>query len=1071
MAREEKTLTELEFQPTLDVDRANDLIWTVDVSDKSMSEYGTSKKVKVEAFIGDKGEEGKSSYSYIAYASDSSGSDFTMVFDENLDYIAIKTTTVPITSPQASDFTGLWKNYKGIQGLPGKDGTDGTDGTDGASSYTYIAYASDSSGTDFTMTFNSALDYIAIKTTTTPITSPQASDFVGLWKNYKGATGTAATVDAGTTTTLDPGESASVSNSGTPSAAVFDFGIPKGVDGVDGSSAYVYIAYASDSSGTGFTTTFNANLDYIAIKSTTTPIATPQASDFTGLWKNYKGAQGIQGIQGETGLTGAAGADGTDGVNAYVYIAYASDSSGTGFTTTFDTNLDYVAIKATTTEIVTPQASDFTGLWKNYKGATGAQGLQGEPGVDGTDGLDITWKGNYAAETAYVINDAVFYNGSSYICKLASTGNLPTDTTYWDLMAQQGAAGSGSGDVTGPSSATDNAIARFDLATGKLIQNSLVTVDDNGSVNIPAGQQYLVNGSPVEGYSDEQAQDAIGTILTDTTTVDFTYTDETPSITADVKDASVANAKLANMATKTYKGRTSATTGVPEDVPVATLKTDLALAKGDVGLGSVDNVQQMPKSYLDTDATLAANSDEKVPSQKAVKAYADSKGYAWKGAWASSTAYSENDTIEHNGSGYVCTSAHTSGASTEPGVGASWTDKWDLFVEGMPEPNITTATTTNLTGVITGNGSVLASKANPSGAFVGTTDTQTLTSKTLTSPVIDTGVSGTAILDEDDMASNSATKLATQQSIKAYADTKIAKATNVTSIDDAGIADGEVAIFDLTNKKIKTSDKTLPTGAIVGTTDTQTLTNKTLTAPALTSPTMSGTWDGWISAGETWTYASADDPTYTFTVAADVTTKYSVGMKIKLTQGTVKYFIITAISAYSGGNTTITVYGGTDYDLASSAISANAYSMMRTPVGFPMSPAKWSQTLTDTTLRTRGNPTQNTWYNLGSTSLSIPVGSWNVFWHLLAVSETAEKDCQVTLSTANNSESDANNTSGYRSMGGNNMGTSITNTTFLTLSSKTTYYLNARCVNTGNALIAYLNIRQPLTIRATCAYL
>ena len=116
----------------------------------------------------------------------------------------------------------------------------------------------------------------------------------------------------------------------------------------------------------------------------------------------------------------------------------------------------------------------------------------------------------------------------------------------------------------------------------------------------------------------------------------------------------------------------------------------------------------------------------------------------------------------------------------------------------------------------------------PTGNVVGTTDTQTLTSKTLTSPVINTGVSGTAILDEDNMASNSATKLATQQSIKAYADTKIAKATNVTSIDDAGIADGEVAIFDLTNKKIKTSDKTLPTGAIVGTTDTQTLTNKTI---------------------------------------------------------------------------------------------------------------------------------------------------------------------------------------------------------------------------------------------------
>lgn len=658
MAREEKTLTELEFQPTLDVDRANDYLWTVDTSDTSMSAYGTSKKVKVEAFIGDKGDKGD-----------------------------------------------------------------------------------------------------------------------------KGDTGSAATVDAGTTTTGNAGTNASVVNSGTTSAAVFDFTIPKGdkgdagtngTDGADGDSAYVYIAYASDASGADFTTTFSATLDYIAIKTTTTEITTPQASDFTGLWKNYKGVQGIQGLQGETG---ADGVDGTDGANAYVYIAYASDSSGTGFTTTFDTNLDYVAIKATTTEIVTPQASDFTGLWKNYKGATGTQGLQGVPGVDGADGLDINWLGVYAGGTPYVVNDAVFYNGSSYICKLASTGNLPTDTTYWDLMAQQGAAGSGSGDVTGPSSATDNAIARFDLATGKLIQNSLVTVDDNGSVNIPAGQQYLVNGSPVEGYSDEQAQDAVGTILTDTTTVDFTYTDETPSITADVKDASVANAKLANMATKTYKGRTSATTGVPEDVAVATLKTDLGLVKGDVGLGNVDNTSDATKNsatvtltnktidgdtntisnlahgaevdnptsgvhgvtgsvvgttdtqtlsaktltspvintgvsgtaVLDED-NMASDSATKLATQQSIKAYVDAQGFTWKGAWATSIPYSLNDTVENNGSGYICTSAHTSDASTEPGVGASWTDKWDLFVEGLPEPNITTATTTNLTGYLYGDGSNIGIK-------------------------------------------------------------------------------------------------------------------------------------------------------------------------------------------------------------------------------------------------------------------------------------------------------------------------------------------------------------------------
>ncbi len=45
---------------------------------------------------------------------------------------------------------------------------------------------------------------------------------------------------------------------------------------------------------------------------------------------------------------------------------------------------------------------------------------------------------------------------------------------------------------------------------------------------------------------------------------------------------------------------------------------------------------------------------------------------------------------------------------------------------------------------------------------------KTLTSPTLTSPVINTAISGTAFLDEDDMSSDSATKVASQQSVKAF---------------------------------------------------------------------------------------------------------------------------------------------------------------------------------------------------------------------------------------------------------------------------------------------------------------
>ena len=50
----------------------------------------------------------------------------------------------------------------------------------------------------------------------------------------KGAKGDAATIAVGTTTTLSAGSDATVTNSGTSSAAVFNFGIPKGADGADG---------------------------------------------------------------------------------------------------------------------------------------------------------------------------------------------------------------------------------------------------------------------------------------------------------------------------------------------------------------------------------------------------------------------------------------------------------------------------------------------------------------------------------------------------------------------------------------------------------------------------------------------------------------------------------------------------------------------------------------------------------------------------------------------------------------------------------------------------------------------
>lgn len=60
-------------------------------------------------------------------------------------------------------------------------------------------------------------------------------------------------------------------------------------------------------------------------------------------------------------------------------------------------------------------------------------------------------KGTYSGATAYTVGDFVNYNGSSYACISNSTGNLPTDTNYWALLASKGATGAtGATGAAGP---------------------------------------------------------------------------------------------------------------------------------------------------------------------------------------------------------------------------------------------------------------------------------------------------------------------------------------------------------------------------------------------------------------------------------------------------------------------------------------------------------------------------------------------------------------------------------------------------------------------------------------------
>ena len=80
-------------------------------------------------------------------------------------------------------------------------------------------------------------------------------------------------------------------------------------------------------------------------------------------------------------------------------------------------------------------------------GGTGPAGPQGTTGATGATGaVGMNWQGTWIGVTAYAVNDAVAYNGSSYIAIQAGSNQEPdTSSSFWTLLAQVGASGCDTG--------------------------------------------------------------------------------------------------------------------------------------------------------------------------------------------------------------------------------------------------------------------------------------------------------------------------------------------------------------------------------------------------------------------------------------------------------------------------------------------------------------------------------------------------------------------------------------------------------------------------------------------------
>lgn len=348
------------------------------------------------------------------------------------------------------------RGLQGLQGEKGDKGIQGEKGADGKSSYTHIAYATNSTGTQgFSVSDSTNKTYIGMYVDNVEADSTIPSKYN--WTLVKGADGAQ--------------------------------GVP-GVKGSDGRTPYLHLAYATNATGTqGFSVTDSANKTYIGQYTdfTQNDSTDPTKYKWT-LIKGEKGekgdrgatgAQGIQGLQGPKGDQGIAGKDGSslynskytgikanlsgmyitdltpsvniadlvigskvispsgdvfevtsknpssnppsfgvgalltnikgkDGLTQYTHIAYADNATGGGFSQTDQTKA-YIGMYQDFN--ATDSTNPASYRWTKWKGSDGAQGIPGPKGADGRTPY-IHWAYSDSADgTGLTTSD----NGQRYI--------------------------------------------------------------------------------------------------------------------------------------------------------------------------------------------------------------------------------------------------------------------------------------------------------------------------------------------------------------------------------------------------------------------------------------------------------------------------------------------------------------------------------------------------------------------------------------------------------------------------------------------------------------------------------
>ena len=438
------------------------------------------------------------------------------------------------------------------------------------------------------------------------------------------------------------------------------------------------------------------------------------------------------------------------------------------------------------------------------------------------------------------ITNAKMADDAVGIAELSATGT-PDATTFlrgdntWTMP-------SGSGDVLGPSSATNEAIVIFDVTTGKSIKDSLKTLPTGAIVGVSDTQTLtaktidadnntisnLAHGAEVDNPSSG-VHGVTGNVVGTTDTQTLSGKTLTTPIIANFTNANHTHADAAEGGTVSHTALTDKGTNTHSqiDTHIANVTTNPhSVDATDVGLGNVDNT-----------------SDANKPISTATQTALDAK------VTGPATATDSNIPLYDGTTGELL---KDSGLGVPSSAIVGLTDIQTLTNKTLTTPTIGDLTNANHTHADAANGGTVShtnlSDIGTNAHSVIDTHIANVTTNPHSVDATDVGlgsVTNDAQLKRaagdfaafDEKVSPSAADKVLLEDSDAAGVKKWCTVSDLTGsgsgdvVGPASATDSNIVLFDTTSGKlIKDGGTGIPTGAIVGISDTQTLTNKTIDA-------------------------------------------------------------------------------------------------------------------------------------------------------------------------------------------------------------------------------------------------